>query len=130
MLRGPMAASDIPKPVRQLIVRHIDSVQQVEILDLLRRDPERSWTAELISRKLRIAGASCAEWLDRFATDGLIEGDHVGYRDAPNGRHATAVHELLDLYGRRRTTVIEAIYSRPSDSIQSFSDAFRLRRDD
>ena len=125
-----MAASDIPKPVRQLIVRHIDSVQQVEILDLLRRDPERSWTAERISRELRIAGASCAEWLDRFATEGLVVRDHLGYRDAPDGRHAAAVSELIDMYGRRRTSVIEAIYSRPSDSIQSFSDAFRLRRDD
>jgi hypothetical protein len=125
-----MAASEIPKPVRQLIARHIDSVQQVEVLVLLRRDPEQAWTAETISRELRIAGASCAEWLDRFATAGLVKSDHLGYRDAPNGRHAAAVAELIDLYGRRRTSLIEAIYSRPSDSIQSFSDAFRLRRDD
>lgn len=125
-----MAPADIPKPVRQLIARHIDSIQQVEILDLLRREADRPWSAEQVCRTLHMAQALCAEWLDRFATAGLVARDDAGYRHTDEGRQAAAVRDLLDLYGRRKTSVIEAVYSKPSGSIQSFSDAFRLRRDD
>jgi hypothetical protein len=124
-----MAPADIPKPVRQFISRHIDSIQQVEILALLRRDGERAWTTEQVSRTLHIAHALCAEWLDRYATAGLVKRDEIGYRHQPGGSQTAVLDELVDLYARRRTTVIDAIYNKPSGSIQSFSDAFRLRKD-
>jgi hypothetical protein len=113
--------------VRDLILRHIDSVQQVEILELLHREPARAWTAPEISRALHIGPASCAEWIERFAAAGLVERVDGGVQYAPRGRRSRAVSDLVDLYARRRTSVIDAIYSKPSAAIQSFSDAFRLR---
>ena len=128
-----MARTDIPKNVRDLILRHIDSVQQVEILELVARDPSRVWQAPEISRTLHIGPASCAEWIERFAAAGLVERDVRdvgGVRHASRGPRSRAVDELVDLYARRRTSVIDAIYSKPSPAIQSFSDAFRLRGKD
>lgn len=122
-----MAHSDLPKNVRQLIVRHIDSVQQVEILALLRSAPDRDWSVAEISRSLHIAPAASQTWLDAFAAARLVRRTDAGYR---HGNHAAAADQLVDWYSRRRSAVVESIYSKPSTAIQSFSDAFRLRRDD
>ena len=125
-----MGLDDLPKPVRQLIVRHIDSIQQVEALELLSRDPDREWTSAQVSRTLHIPAQACATWLDQFVAAGLVDRGGDGVKHATKGRDARAVDDLIDLYGRRRTTVIEAIYNKPSSAIQSFSDAFRVRRQD
>jgi len=125
-----MAHTDIPKTVRQLILRHIDSVQQVEILALLGREHGRAWTPAEISRTLHISPAACEEWLARFAAANLADQNDDGYTHAKSGPHVRAADELVDFYGRRRLTVIESIYNKPNSAIQSFSDAFRVRRDD
>ena len=122
-----MAHSDIPKNVRQLIVRHIDSVQQVEILALLRGDPDREWTAAEISRSLHIAPDACQRWLEAFAAARLVSSTDGGFS---HGSRAGDADDLVECYSRRRLAVIDSIYNKPSPAIQSFSDAFRLRRDD
>lgn len=121
-----MAHSDIPKNVRQLIVRHIDSVQQVEILALLRGEPDREWPVADVSRALHIAPSACSAWLDAFAAAGLVDATGAGYRHATRSRDAD---DLVDCYSRRRLAVIDSIYNKPSTAIQSFSDAFRIRKD-
>lgn len=122
-----MAHSDIPKNVRQVIVRHIDSVQQVEILALLRHDPDREWTVAEVSRSLHIAADACQGWLDAFAAARLVERTGSGFSHASRSRDAD---DLVECYSRRRLAVIDSIYNKPSPAIQSFSDAFRLRNDD
>src|SRR5688572_26443284 len=107
-----MARTDIPTHVRELILRHIDSVQQVEILGLLSGDPSRAWTSLEVSRTLQIAHEPCGEWLDRFVGSGVLVGDDDGVRFAAGGRDARAAGELVDLYARRRTSMIEAIYNK------------------
>jgi DNA-binding Lrp family transcriptional regulator len=124
-----MARTDIPTHVRELILRHIESVQQVEILALLSGDADRSWTAASISRSLHIAQEPCGKWIDRFVAAGILVGEDEGVRFAAGGKRSRAAVDLVDLYSRRRTTVIEAIYNKPGTAIQSFSDAFRLRGD-
>ena len=68
-----MARTDIPKNVRQLVLRHIDSVQQVEILELLARDPDHEWSSAQISRSLHIPPDACEQWLRSFAAAGMVE---------------------------------------------------------
>ena len=125
-----MARAEIPKHVRQLILRHIDSVQQVEILTLLAREPERVWTPAELSRALHIAPEACARWLDEFSSAGLIEQRRDGMKHADAGPRAHSAEELVECYARRRIAVIDAIYNKPSSALQSFSDSFRVRRDD
>ena len=120
-----MAHSEIPNNVRQLIVRHIDSVQQVEILALMREKPEREWTAADVSKSLHIAPESCRRWLEVFAKARLVEATNTGFKHAG----ASAADQLVECYSRRRLAVIDSIYNKPSSAIQSFSDAFRVRKD-
>jgi DNA-binding MarR family transcriptional regulator len=122
-----MARAEIPNNVRQLIQRHVSTVQQVEILALLGREPERDWSAAEASRALRISERSCEAWLADFARAGLVERRPDGFRHATQGKQAQAAEDLVDCYSRRRLAVIESIYNKADTAIQSFSDAFRFR---
>jgi|tagenome__1003787_1003787.scaffolds.fasta_scaffold19486344_1 hypothetical protein len=107
-----MERTDIPNNVRQLILRHIDSVQQVEILALLRREPGRAWTPVEISRTLHISPVACEEWLAHFAAASLADHGEDGYTHARSGPHVRAADELVDFYGRRRLAVVDSIYNK------------------
>lgn len=125
-----MARADIPTHVRQVIVRHIDSAQQVEILALLLRDPAKQWRPAEVSRSLHIPPEACEGWLEGFAAAGLVgRADEAAYSATP-ARESRTVAELVDLYGRRRISVVDTIYNKSGSAIQSFSDAFKLRGND
>jgi hypothetical protein len=121
-----MAHSEIPNNVRQLIVRHIDSIQQVEILAFLREHPEREWTSAEICRSLHIAPESCGRWLELFAKARLVDATETGFKHSSS---TSGADELVECYSRRRLAVIDSIYNKPSSAIQSFSDAFRVRKE-
>ena len=96
----------------QLIVRHIDSVQQVEILALLRREPLRVFApaesaARSTSRPTRAPPGS------RFRRGRTRQRAGAGYRHVDRGRQSRAADDLLELFARRRLAVIESIYNKP-----------------
>jgi DNA-binding Lrp family transcriptional regulator len=126
--------SDFPEEVRQFIAHHIDSVEQLEILLLLHRQPRRTWNSEALARELRIAPESARERLEDMVHDGLLLRQGVSpeeYRYGPESMKLDdAVRGLAAEYARRRVTVISLIYSKPIDRIRIFADAFRIRQDD
>ena len=123
----------LPDPVRRLITEHIHSVEQLEVLLLLHRTPDRDWSAEEASAHIhtqthsvagRLAELHAQGFLDREDRDGTLR-----YRFSARSGRAADVAALGDCYARRRVTVISTIFSAPSENIRSFSDAFRLRGD-
>ncbi|WP_240481198.1 hypothetical protein [Sandaracinus amylolyticus] len=107
------------------------SVEQLEILLLLRGHAERDWNAEEVAKELRIASISAGNRLADLAARGLLTEASPGrFRYAPNdpAMHA-AVEGLAKVYPERRVSVIEIIFSKPNDVIRTFADAFKLRRD-
>ncbi|MGC4076081.1 MAG: hypothetical protein QM702_03425 [Rubrivivax sp.] len=42
---------------------------------------------------------------------------------------ATVVDRLARLYAGRRVSIIALIYSKPTDTLRTFADAFRFRKD-
>lgn len=125
---------EIPEDVRALIAAHISSVVQLELLLLLRSQPTRQRSAAEISRELRIDQGWVAGQLRELCAAGLLactDGPNVAFQynsAAPPEIHQ-AVDGLENAYAERRVTVIGLIFSKPTDPIRSFSDAFRLRRD-
>lgn len=115
--------------LRRFLSRCISSVEQVEILLLLRRTGTRAWTIDEISGELRSSATSVRSRLAQLARSGLIErvDDRYAYVAGP---HDAVVEELFYEYETRRVRLIEAIFSQPLDSARSFADAFRLREDD
>jgi len=122
-------ADGIPDTIERLIAEHIHSVEQLEVLLLLRRSA-RAWTAEEVAAELLTHRDSVAERLEDLTGRGFASRDGERYAYAAgDAARDRAVDELAGYYARRRVTVIGLIFSKPSDTIRTFSDAFRLRGD-
>lgn len=129
--RCAVSSSEFPTHVRDLLARCIRSVSQLEVLLLLMRESGSEWTAERTSAELYIQPQPAADHLSKLHSSGLIEktGDDR-YRYAPRSNDVDrAVRDLARIYGMMRLRVINEIMSNPDDSIQSFADAFKLRKD-
>ncbi|WP_434386081.1 hypothetical protein [Melittangium boletus] len=125
-----MHGSELPEGVRRFIAEHIESVEQLEILLLLFRHPERTWNADETSRELRISELSAGERLVDLARDTRVVRSENGgrdYRYAPeDAERDEAVRGLVSAYAERRVTVINLIFSKPTDKISTFANAFRF----
>ena len=127
-------ADPFPDDVRRFILAHINSVEQLEVLLLLRGEPDREWTAQAVGQALYTSAAAAVKRLTDLTASGLaavLPGDDPRYRYAPrDDAHRKLVDQMADAYRERRVAVVALIYSKPNDQVQAFADAFRLRRDE
>jgi hypothetical protein len=120
----------LPEDVHRFLYHNIDSVEQLEVLLLLRQGPERGWTAEAVARALYSHPSSILHRLSSLAGRGLLrELEPACYQYAPRSAelHET-VTRVADVYRERRVAVITLIASKPIENVRAFSDAFRIRR--
>lgn len=131
-----MGDRGIPDYVRRFIGEQITSMDQLEVLLLLRRTAPKEWTADAVARELRVDISVAAARLADLQVRGLLviavtHGGAPAYRYEPSSLDLDrAAAGLATAYAERRVTVIDLIFSKPIDHIRVFSDAFRLRRDD
>jgi hypothetical protein len=127
-----VTAPKIPPEVDEFLAAHIDTVEQLEVLLLLREAPNRAWTAEAVAQVLYSHSASVARRLESLTRHKLLAqepGDPPTYRYAPTPAGQDAlVRCLAEVYRERRVAVIAAIASRPMDNVRAFSDAFLFRK--
>lgn len=126
-------ASDIPERVRELVHERVPSMDHIELLLLLVEHPDRQWSVDELATELRRPPAAVREDAEGLAASGLAArpagASPARYAYAPeDARLRTAVDELVELYRRRPVTLVRLIYSRPSRSVASFANAFRLRK--
>lgn len=128
-----MSDAVIPPRVQRFISTHIDSIEKLEVLLLMRARADREWNARDVSMELRITEASSAARLQDLTARRLLvehEGSPLSYRYHPaSPEDAQAVAELQETYNTRRVSVISFIFSKPLDKVRGFADAFRLKRD-
>lgn len=124
--------SGVPEDVARLIASHIDSVEKLEILLLLRGERDRAWTSDQVSRELRRNPSTVSRALKQLADRQLLAGSTAdGFRFAPSDPALEQqVTRLADTYATRRVSVIQLIVANPMDSVTTFADAFRLRKKD
>jgi hypothetical protein len=119
--------------VKKFIIEQIDSLEQLEILLLLHRRQDKEWTAQEVSRELRLSQISVATRLADLQKQGLLivrEASDPLYQYAPQKPTiAPIVDSLVKLYPDYRFTVINLIFSKPLDKIKTFADAFKLKKD-
>lgn len=123
---------DVSPSLRQFVARHIHSVEQLEVLLLLKRTPDREWTVEEVSREISTSRYSAEGRLMDLAARGLIASrqhdQELRFVYGQGGADDAMVIELARVYAERRTSVITMIFATPEDSITTFSNAFRLRQ--
>jgi DNA-binding IclR family transcriptional regulator len=129
-LGGLAGGNPIPDDVRRFVDRFITSVEQLELLLLLRKSPERVWSADAASRELRTAPASAESRLADLAKAKLVVREGDGYTYRPEPATDRLVDGLAAAYASYRTRLISMIFEKPSEQLRDFADAFRLRGDD
>ena len=104
----------------------------LELLSLLRRDPQRQWTTEALVHEVRGSIALVTESLRSLMAIGFVSlTDAEAYFYRPESAELDELAAaLVKLYRQKPATILRTIFTSPSDKIQSFSDAFLIRRDD
>lgn len=127
-----MTGAALPSRVQRFLMAHIDSIEKLEVLLLLRNRTERQWTASEVALELRITEASSAARLADLASSGLLVSDRespVAYRYSPaRSDDVRDISEMAAAYSERRVTVITFIFSKPQERARGFADAFLLRK--
>jgi hypothetical protein len=120
----------LDRDLQQLIESSIDSVWTLEVLLLLHAARERSWTVRGLTDDLRSSELVITQSIAILRTAGLVVEDADGavrYRPAAQNLDAL-VARLGEEYRSRPATVRRAIVAPQNTKLQSFSDAFLLRK--
>lgn len=120
----------LPEDVRLFLHQNIDSVEQLEVLLLLWRTPERGWSSEEVATAVYSHPSSVVRRLALLLGQGLLREQEPGcYQYAPR---TAELHETVTrvdhMYRERRVAVITLIASKPIENVRAFSDAFRIRK--
>lgn len=128
-----MKGEPLSPAVRTFINENIRSVAELECLLLLQADPQRIWSPADMGRELCIEEQWALTHLQQLSRAGCIvavDGQTPGYRYEPRSSElGTTLAKLASGYAQYRVSVIELIYARPVDPLQSFADAFRFRKE-
>lgn len=127
-----MTVGGLPAPVAESVDLLVDSLDGLEVLLALAREPDRGWTAASIAAHLKIAERAAHDALERLRERGVVQvGPSSLYRWGPVGERERAhAGRILDFYERRRIDLINYVASSSLKRIRGLADAFRLRRDD
>lgn len=126
-------AEDIPPPIKKFVQERLDSVEQLNVLLLLRLSPDRVWSTEQISHELRSTDQSIQKRLEGlYSRNVLVRVPELqgGHRFSPASDECRQlIEELAVINHTKPYRIMELIYSRKSDALQDFADAFKLGGD-
>lgn len=125
-------AWQVPEQLERFIRERLPSIEQVEIVLLLRSDPSRSWSALEVAEKLNTPPESTAMRLFLLASNGVLAFESSG---VPRYRYAAAdastdelVDQLAQAHQEQRDALYELVGAPKPDPLRSFADAFKLKK--
>ncbi len=119
-----MAEANFPENVRQFIIECIDSIEQLEILLLLKSTPDKRWNFKMISDELRSSPDSIKGRLAALEKSRVVQKVDGMYHYSPATIELKkAVDDLNEVYRYKKQKIFELIFS-PMKKIQHFADAF------
>lgn len=129
-----MANAELTEDLRQFLLASIPTFPAAELLLFLADNRTKARTAEEIVEAMRPTAITCAavlEYARIFKDSGIISGDSAGgFRYNPLSPKLEAnVEQLRAAYNERPVTLIRTIYDPSPNKIQSFADAFRLKKE-
>ena len=126
-------ADEFSASIRTFIDQNVESVAQLEALLLMRRDPQRSWDAAEIAKALYIPPTQAGMLLGEFSSRGFVKpiaASNQRYSFGPsNAQIEEVITEIAQAHHDRPVALISLIYSKPLNKVQTFADAFRLRKE-
>lgn len=126
-----MTSPELSPDVRRFILTSIPSVPYLEAVLLLRAEPERSWDAAQLARRLYVPERRGVELLGQLRDSGIADalGEGGAVRYAPAAELRELLDQLAQAYAVDLVTVSGLIHSRIDRRAQQFADAFRFRKD-
>jgi hypothetical protein len=108
----------------------IPAVDAAELLLVFHKRPGEALSAQDATSKLGpgISGDDAKRYLAGFSARGLIAEEGGLYRYQPGSALAGHVETLAQAYTQRPVTLVRVIYALRDSKIQTFADAFKLRR--
>ena len=120
----------IPDNVILFLRNFVKTTWALDLLLLMRQTQGRAWTLDELITHLRSARSIIDDALKVFVNLKLVAEEVPGaYRYMSSSDLEPIVNELVRLYTERPLAIIREIVSAPNDKIQSFVDAFRLKKD-
>jgi hypothetical protein len=126
-------SSHLPESLLQFIRAHIPTYQAAEVLLFLAAHRDRDFShADIVAamRPTAITASALEEYVAHFTAEGLLTEHSNRYRYDPSPNFEHNVAELAHAYSHQPVTLISAIYRIADSKIQSFADAFKLRKDE
>ncbi len=116
----------------RVIAQQIRSVGHLELFLFLYENREKTWGIGHLSKEMRTNEKLVADQLNDLADAVIREGTNseilVQFR-FNNTEWVKAGEEITELYRTRRHSLINTIYNRPIDTIRSFAEAFKIKKD-
>jgi DNA-binding MarR family transcriptional regulator len=119
----------IPDRVKALVGEHIVSVEQLEVLLLLRESADQDWTPAQVNDQIKSSVGSVTERLANLESRGFLRRQADRYQYDRTNPNDAAVAELAVAYSERRFSIIDLIFSKPTDKLRVFARAFKIRGD-
>ncbi|MEX1187185.1 MAG: hypothetical protein WEA80_11400 [Gemmatimonadaceae bacterium] len=113
-----------------MIQRYLATMDHVELLMVLRGGRDESFPVSRLAKQIRKPKELVQLCLDSLASAGLVAQLFDGtYRYA--AREPTldrTAEEVVRLYNERPVTLVRLLYERPPTVVDTFADAFKLRK--
>lgn len=124
-----MTGDLIPPDLQRFILRHFDSITQLEALLLLRANPGEDWTVPHVTARLYTGETEVMAALTRLCGDGFLMCENGIYRyRVEDDEFKARVDQLAEFYTLHLIPVTNLIHSKLR-RIQEFAGAFRFRKD-
>ena len=121
----------ISEDLQALLQQRLTSIDQIEIVLLLRGAQDRSWSATEVAIELKMPPEAAAMRLFLLASGGLLSFEPSAiprYRYVASDPALDALlGELTAAYAENRQAVASVV-GAPADPLRSFSDAFKWKK--
>lgn len=123
-----MSLSDLPEPLRELVIHHLLTMDHVAVLIALHEVPRTVMTASEVAATTRLQSDVVTRALRDLTDARLLQAEGDGYSYDGTHELREGVDLLAEMNRTRPVTLVRAIYARPPRAAQSFADAFRIRK--
>ena len=124
-----MAEPAIPVEVSRFLEANIQSVEQLEILLLLKAGHDQEWLPREVYQRILTNVHSVEESMDRLCGKGLLRKSEASkYQFISTPESDRILDRLAVLYKEMPARILYALYGPARPDIQAFSQAFDLRK--